>query len=85
MSGFTTSKHPDTRATTAANANANANIINKNDNKNSNRINSSNNSSSSNNNNNIHNVEPTHHRAEQSISTLWLDLNGHPAPKTDTR
>lgn len=71
MSGFTLSKQPDTRAATAANVNAGANAIAlANDNSNVN----CNNTQSNNNESNNSNGETGHHCAEQSISTLWLDL-----------
>ncbi|KAK7953521.1 hypothetical protein PG996_014415 [Apiospora saccharicola] len=82
MSGFTLTKQPDTRAATAAQANASANAVAlANNSSNINCHNSLNNHHDNNNSNNsrlnISNTntgETAHHRAEQSISTLWLDL-----------
>ncbi|KAK8012264.1 hypothetical protein PG991_009639 [Apiospora marii] len=81
MSGFTLSKQPDTRAATAAQANASANAIalaNSSSNIHCNNHNHNNNNNNTNTSNlNINTAstgETAHHRAEQSISTLWLDL-----------
>ncbi|KAK8066162.1 hypothetical protein PG997_012909 [Apiospora hydei] len=79
MSGLTAVKQPDTRAATAANANASANAIalantNNNTNKDKNK-----NDTHDSNSNNVSHGEPVHHRAEQSISTLWLDLERAPS------
>lgn len=80
MSGFTLSKQPDTRAATAAQVNASAHGITLASNSsnircNHNHNNNHDNSNISNlNNNALSTGETAHHRAEQSISTLWLDL-----------